>query len=246
MKKVILLISLIIIMFGSYYYYEEKTTEVLLSGKVVGFDIANLDVNSSNKTQNLTQTSSKSVGTITFINEENKKFVALGHSISEDKNKIDLVGSCYQIEFDHIKKGEKDTAGRIIAEIKETEKIGYIDGGNDYGIYGKIEIEEKQCKKIETANRFDISRGTAYLLINLDGKGIRKYEIEITDISYLSKNQNIRIKVKSEELIKLAGGIVQGMSGAPIIQNGKLVGAVNCVNTKNSLDAYAIFIDKLI
>ena len=99
---------------------------------------------------------------------------------------------------------------------------------------------------INTGNRFDIKNGIAYILINLDGQGLKKYEVEITETNYFASTQNIRIKVKSQELINLSGGIVQGMSGAPLVQNEKLIGAINCVNTNNSLDAYAIFIDKLL
>ncbi len=247
MKKFIISILIItIILVGMYNYYEGKTTEVLLSGRVIGFDIKNLDDNINNENKKTTKTSSKSVGTMTFIKKDSGEFAALGHSISKKINEIELEGECYEIEFDHVKRAKQDEAGRIIAEIRDDEKIGELSNGNQYGIYGKIDTVNKDYQTIETANRFDVKLGQAYILIDVDGRGVQKYEVKVKQINYLAQTQNIRIEVKSEELIKLSGGIVQGMSGAPLVQNGKLIGAVNCVNTNNSLDGYAIFIDKLV
>lgn len=247
MKKFIISILMItIILVGMYNYYEGKTTEVLLSGKVIGFDIKNLEDNINNENKKTTKTSSKSVGTMTFIKKESGEFAALGHSISKNVNEVELEGECYKIEFDHVKRAKADEAGRIIAGILDDEKIGELSNGNQYGIYGKIDTVDKEYQSIETANRFDVKLGQAYILIDVDGQGIQKYEVEVKQINYLAQTQNIRIEVKSEELIKLSGGIVQGMSGAPLVQNDKLIGAVNCVNTNDSLDGYAIFIDKLV
>lgn len=245
MKKTILIIGLIIMfILLNYNYYENKTTEVLLSGQVVGFNIKNIEENVEENNKLTVQTSSKSVGTMTFI-KENNEFVALGHTMSGEETELD--GECYEIRFEDVIKSTNNRAGRIIAEIDEKAKIGEVYGDSDYGIYGKVEnILTEEYKKIKTANRYDINKGQAYVFIDLDGSGLKSYEIEITDIDYLSSTQNIRISVKSEELIELTGGIVQGMSGAPIVQNGELIGAINSVNVNNSLDAYAIFIDKLI
>jgi len=80
----------------------------------------------------------------------------------------------------------------------------------------------------------------------IDGENLESYKVEIVGINYLQSNKNIRIKITDEKLIKETGGIVQGMSGTPVMQNGKLIGAINCVNVNNPQDAYAIFIDKII
>ena len=245
MKKTMILISFIVIsIMVNFNYYDNKRVEVLLTGKVVGFNVE--DTNEKDKDGNgfTIKTSSKSVGTMTFI-KDNNEFVALAHSMS-GKN-TELNGECYEIEFEDVIKSTENKAGRIIAEINEKSKIGYVYGDTNYGIYGKVEnISVKDYMKIKTANRYNVTKGQAYLLINLDGRGIKDYEVEITGIDYLSNTQNIRIKVKSKELIEISGGIVQGMSGAPLVQNGELIGAINSVNINNSLDAYAIFIDKLI
>lgn len=246
MKKIIIFLLMMITIFAIMYcYYEKKTTEVYLSGQVIGFDIRNINEELNNENSEMTKTSSKSVGTMTFVKKDSNEFSALGHSISEGTKTINLEGDCYGIEFDYVKRARDNEAGRIIAQINEDEKIGELTSGNQYGIYGRVASDDKDYQLIETGNRFDIKRDKAYILLNVDGRGIQEYEVEIKKINYFSRIQNIRIEVKSEELIGLSGGIVQGMSGAPLVQNGKLIGAVNCVNTNNSLDAYAIFIDKL-
>ena len=247
MKKIVLLISILIILIvGNYYYFDSKTTEVLLVGQVVGFEIENLDTEINETDSKTKPTSSKSVGTVTFYDEDTKEFAALGHSISASKEEMELRGKCYEIYYGYVRRNE-DEEGRIIAEINEEERIGHLERANRYGIFGEYEdIENIEYHRITTANRYDVKLGEASIILNLDGNGLKEYEVEVTDINYIAYNQNIRITVKSEELIKLTGGIAQGMSGAPLVQNGKLIGAINCVNSMNPLDAYAIFIDKLI
>ena len=249
MKKIIIVGSLIVICItGSYYYFESKTTKVLLVGEVVGFEINNLDTDTELVADSgIIPTSSKSVGTITFVDENTKRFAALGHSISNNKEELKLTGNCYRIDFGYVKKSTNNSEGKIIADINEEGKLGYLDSSNRYGLFGRLEnITKSKYKTMSTANRLDVKKGTAYICIDFDGSGLKEYEVEVTEINYFTYNENIRILVKSEELINKAGGIAQGMSGAPLIQNGKLIGAINCVNSENSLDAYAIFIDKLI
>ena len=88
--------------------------------------------------------------------------------------------------------------------------------------------------------------GKASILIALDSGEVRSYDVQITGIDYLSKSRNIKIKVVDNELIRRTGGVVQGMSGAPLVQDGKLIGAINFANTHEPTNAYAIFIDKLL
>jgi len=242
MNKTFVVIVLIIFFVLIYSYYANLTTMVLLSGKVIAFDVENIaeNVDNNGKTVNV---SSQSIGTLTFI-KPNGEFAALGHSISDSSG---VEGQCYGISFNSIKKSTPNNPGRIIASLNKNSKIGYVSEQSYCGVFGTInKIGSCASQEIETANRFSIKKGTAYLLTNLDGSGLKEYEIEITGINYLSFTKNLKITVKSQELINKTGGIVQGMSGTPIVQNGKLVGAINCVNTDNPLIAYGIFVDKLI
>ena len=99
MKKIVAtLVILISICICTYYYYDNKKAEVIISGKVIGFDIQNIEKNKKNN--NIVPTSSKSIGTITFIKENTYEFSALGHSISKSNTNINLSGNCYDINFD--------------------------------------------------------------------------------------------------------------------------------------------------
>jgi stage IV sporulation protein B len=146
-----------------------------------------------------------------------------------------LTGKCYEIYFDYVKKASENEVGRIIADINENKVVGEIEKCSEYGMYGIIN-EISEYPTIQTGNRYDIKKENASIVIDFDGNGLKEYEVEIIEINYLSKTQKINI----------SGGVAQGMSGAPLIQDGKLIGAINYVNNDNALEAYAIFIDKLL
>lgn len=247
-KKLTLIISVIIIGLACYFtYYITKTEKVLVSGKVFGFNIQDTETKQDNKRNSIVPTSLKKVGTMTFKKIKNDDFAALGHSIKEMKNKEKITGDCYEILLDEIEKGTLATPGQIVAELNEDKKIGRVESANDYGLFGEVyNTENENLVEMQTSNRYEVKIGNAEVWIDFDGNGTKKYEIVINDINHISQNRNIKFKVTSDELIEKAGGIVQGMSGAPIIQNGKLVGAVNYVSLDNPQEAYGIFIDKLI
>lgn len=247
MKKVfvisVLLIYFVIVGFSVYY---PKTAKVLLAAELVGFEIDE-KVNENNINGETINTSLKNVGIITYINQETNQFAALGHSLINSKEVVDIEGTCYNVQFDsnyeETKKGKKG----INIYLDEKNPIGHIYYDSYSGIYGKIDnISEKQYKEIETASRYSIKKGKADILIRLDGKNLESFEVEILAINYIDSNKNLRIKITDEKLIQATGGIIQGMSGTPVIQNGKLVGAINCVSIESAQDAFAIFIDKLI
>ena len=143
MKKIFLiLLILTVISLSFYYYYQAKVKEVIILGQVVGFEINNFDVKEEkSNTSNIVLTSLAAVGTITCVDKETNSFVALGHSISNEKNINSLEGECYKINFEYVKKGQMKTEGKIIAQINKDEKIGTLKKGNEYGIYGKYDID---------------------------------------------------------------------------------------------------------
>ena len=249
-KKIVFYLCICIIVFiGNIIYYDNKTEKVFISGKVFGFKIQTLDeeIEKYKDREDIIPTSLKKIGTMTFIKPSNKKFAALGHSIKEMENINNIDGKCYNIVLDEIEKGSINKSGKIIGQLDENKMIGEILETNNYGIFGIIdETEKNKLEEVETASRYEIKRGEAEIAIDIDDKGIEKYKIEIKEIDYLHKNQNMKIKITSKELIGKTGGIVQGMSGTPIMQNGKLIGAINYVDSKDPTSAYAIFIDKLL
>lgn len=244
MKKAIYVLGIIVVLITlSYIYYESKETEVYLTGKVVGFVLESKQ-NSTIYTGKQVYTSSEAIGTMTFI-KENGEFSAVGHTLTGQNRNSE--GECYGVDFLKIQKSRESNVGRIVASIDNESKLGYVSKDSNYGVFGTVEnISIARYKKIRTENRYNIRKDTAYVLIDLDGKGIKQYEIEITGINYLAFAKNINITVTSQELINKTGGIVQGMSGAPIVQNGKLIGAINSADIQNPLCGYGIFIDKLI
>lgn len=247
-KKLIFLISVIIMVLTIHFtYYKTKTETVLVSGKVFGFNIQNYDEYKNEENASLIPTSFKKVGTMTFKKLNSNNFAALGHSIKEIKTSKEITGECFEVYLDEIEKATKSTTGKINAELNEDKKIGILEENNSHGIFGELyDTNNKDLIEMQTASRYEINKGHAEILINFYGKGTQRYDVEIEKINYLHQNQNIKLKITSEDLIKKTGGIVQGMSGTPIIQNNKIVGAINYVSKNNSCECYGIFIDKLL
>ena len=199
--------------------------------------------------------SAAGVGTVTFYEPSTQSFGALGHGIT-DIDTGDLLniasGEFVTAKVLNIKKGEDGNPGKIQGTVEEQETIGEITKNTEFGIYGKIQdlssLNIDTSKEMEVAMREEIETGKAMILCSLDNQTVKEYEIEITKI-YRNNNYNnksMEIKVTDEELIEKTGGIIQGMSGSPIIQNGKFVGAVTHVLVNSSTEGYAIFGDLML
>ncbi len=192
------------------------------------------------------------LGTITYLDGD--RFGALGHSINDtDTGALMEVsgGEIYEADIFGVEKGVSGTPGEIEGMIAyQTEKVvGRIDRNRLYGIFGTV-TEDFQMKLEETeamavADFNEVEPGEAYIQSYVSGKKER-YKIEILNIH---KNENgdqeMEILVTDEDLITLTGGIVQGMSGSPIIQDGKLVGAVTHVFVDNPKKGYGIFVETM-
>ena len=199
--------------------------------------------------------SAAGVGTVTFYEPSTQRFGALGHGIT-DIDTGDLLniasGEFVTAQVLNIKKGENGNPGKIQGTVEEQETIGDITKNTEFGIYGKIQdlssLNIDTSKEMEVAMREEIELGKATILCSLDNQTVKEYEIEITKI-YRDNNYNnksMEIKVTDEELIEKTGGIIQGMSGSPIIQNGKFIGAVTHVLVNSSTEGYAIFGDLML
>lgn len=199
--------------------------------------------------------SAAGVGTVTFYEPSTQSFGALGHGIT-DIDTGDLLniasGEFVTAKVLNIKKGEDGNPGKIQGTVEEQETIGEITKNTEFGIYGKIQdlsnLNIDKSKEMEVAMREEIQTGKATILCSLDNQTVKEYEIEITKI-YKDNNYNnksMEIKVTDEELIEKTGGIIQGMSGSPIIQNGKFIGAVTHVLVNSSTEGYAIFGDLML
>ena len=198
--------------------------------------------------------SAAGVGTITFYNEETQSFAALGHAITDiDTGEIinTSSGEIDNVSIVSIVKGEKDEPGKVQGAINKNSEIGKIYTNSEMGIYGIIKnlknLNIDYSKKMKVASRQEIQLGKAKILCEINNQ-IKEYDIEIQKI-YINNNydnKSMLIKVTDEELLNNTGGIIQGMSGSPIIQNGKFIGCVTHVFVNNPQIGYAVFGDMMI
>ena len=199
--------------------------------------------------------SAAGVGTVSFYEPKSKSFGALGHGITDiDTNELINIasGEFVTTRILNITKGESGTPGKLQGTIDNQKNIGKIFKNTKFGIYGKVDnissLNLDKYKEMEVALRDEIKEGKATILCSLDNQKPQEYEIEIEKI-YKENNYNnksMKIKVTDKRLLEKTGGIIQGMSGSPIIQNGKFIGAVTCVLIKNPEEGYGVFGDIMI
>ena len=195
------------------------------------------------------------VGTVTFYEPSTGKFAALGHGITDiDTEQIVEIanGELVTANIISINKGEKGKPGEIRGTIDNGYEIGDIYRNTNFGVYGTLKntkyLSIDTSKEMEVATREEIQEGEATILCQLDNSGPKEYKIEIEKI-YISNNEDNKsmlIKITDETLIEKTGGIIQGMSGAPIMQNGKFIGAITNVLVNDPTQGYAIFGDMMI
>ena len=199
--------------------------------------------------------SAAGIGTMTFYEPSTNSFAALGHGIS-DVDTGELVniqdGEFITTRILSIIKGEKGNPGKIQGSIDGQTNIGKIYKNTRLGIYGTVNdksaIKLDKSNEMEVATRDEIKLGNATILCSLDNKEVKEYSIEIEKI-FLNNdydNKSMLIKVTDEELLNKTGGIIQGMSGCPIIQNGKFIGAITNVLVNDPRQGYGIFGDMMI
>ena len=190
------------------------------------------------------------IGTATYYEPRSGKIATLGHGIVDrDTDKLITLGSgeITTSTVTKIKKGEKGNPGEIRGILNEEKVIGKINLNTRFGIYGNLNetnsLGINEENSVNVALKEEIKLGKAQILLTLED-GIRKeYEIEIKKIykNNQEDNKSMLIEITDEKLIEKTGGIVQGMSGAPILQNGKFIGAITHVLVNNPLQGYAVF-----
>ncbi len=194
------------------------------------------------------------VGTLTYVDEDDH-FGALGHGINDmdTAQLMDLKGgTLYKTDIIAIKKGRRGVPGELtgIIEYREENKLGEISENTLEGIFGTLKVsipEDELAPAMHIALKQDVQIGPAQILCALDGEQ-KLYDIEIMAVHLDNSNINrgIELKITDQELLDTTGGIVQGMSGSPIIQNGKLIGAVTHVFVQDATKGYGIFIENML
>jgi stage IV sporulation protein B len=194
------------------------------------------------------------IGTLTFITKDGK-FGALGHGITDIDTSLIMEiedGSIYKADIMTIVKGRQGAPGELIGVINQSEKykIGNINKNTNQGIYGSVSANSELSANKEAMPiglKQDIKLGKATILSCVDNV-VKEYDIVIEkiDLNSQSPNKGMVISIVDEELINLTGGIVQGMSGSPIIQDNKIIGAVTHVFIQDSTKGYGTFIENMI
>ena len=199
--------------------------------------------------------SAAGIGTMTYIEPSTNEFAALGHGITDiDTGTILNIsnGQFITTKVLSIIKGINGNPGKIQGSINEQSEIGKINKNSIFGIYGIVnditKVRMILNKSIDVALRNEIKLGEAKILCSLDGELAKEYKIQIDKI-YLNNdydNKSMLIKVIDEELIEKTGGIIQGMSGSPVIQNGKFIGAITNVLINDPTRGYVVFGDLMV
>ena len=189
------------------------------------------------------------IGTLTYIDPGTKKFGSLGHEILEanTNKRIEVkTGLIFDSIVTGITKSTDGTPGEKHAKIDNSKIFGNITKNTQYGLFGDYTATFPDKKMYEVAEKDDIKVGSAKILTVLDGKEIKEYSINITKINEYNKIKNLYFEIDDKELLKETGGVVQGMSGSPIIQNDKIIGAVTHVIVDNVKTGYGIFITTML
>ena len=189
------------------------------------------------------------VGTVTWYDPESGGFGALGHGVNgSDGKPVSMAdGKVYAAKVASVEKGQAGDPGQLAGAVENSEPLGAIRRNTIHGIFGNCKLQT-DCKGICVGAPEEVRVGPAVIRSTVAGDQVREYSVEILKI-YPSDRQNGRnmlLKVTDPALLCTTGGIVQGMSGSPIIQDGKLIGAVTHVLVNDPTTGYGIFIENML
>jgi stage IV sporulation protein B len=189
------------------------------------------------------------VGTVTWYDPETGLFGTLGHGVNNPRG--DLVkmvsGTAYKASVVSVRKGECGEPGQLMGALKEAKPVGILYKNCVQGVFGKTQTGWTG-EKLPVGTVKDVKTGEAKIRSTVQGDTVREYSVEILKVypNAASSGRNILLRVTDERLLNTTGGIVQGMSGSPIIQDGKLVGAVTHVLVNDPTTGYGIFIENML
>lgn len=234
---------------------EEVTLEVKREGESVPVSVTPVkDTKGDYKLGIWVRDDTQGIGTLTYV-DQNGRYGALGHGIS-DIDTAQLLnirnGALYKAQILAINKGSKGNPGELAGFIRYDDRniLGSIEINSKNGIYGQFYKGAEDgitLKKMPVAYKQDVKTGEASVLCNVDGE-VREYQAEIKriDLNHEDTNKSFVIQITDEKLLKKTGGIVQGLSGSPVLQNGKMVGAITHVFVQDSTSGYGIFIENML
>ncbi|KRQ86819.1 SpoIVB peptidase precursor [Caloramator mitchellensis] len=195
--------------------------------------------------------STSGIGTLTYYDPTSNKFGALGHPINDvDTGMLFPIskGTIFNANIISVERGQRGKPGELKGIFVENEKIGEIEKNTICGIYGRLlkaYNNNVYNKAIPIAHQYEVKEGPATILVSIDGNSVKEYEVYIDKVTQQTKpsSKSMIIRITDEELLAKTGGIVQGMSGSPILQNGKLIGAITHVFINRPDMGYGIYIE---
>ena len=193
------------------------------------------------------------IGTMTFYDPDSGVFAALGHGIN-DVDTAQLMplqsGSIMYSEVTDVKKGEKGAPGELHGAFQVNRDLGELYANTASGVFGRLEdgTLTDGLEPVPVAERKEVKTGAATILSNIAGDQVEEYQVEIIRVypANGADTRNLMLKVTDPRLLETTGGIVQGMSGSPILQNGKLVGAVTHVLVNDPTQGYGILAENML
>ena len=189
------------------------------------------------------------IGTVTYYDPDTGDFGALGHGVNDPDGEIlNLIrGNAYAAQVVAVKKGQAGQPGQLRGALCSKEAIGALTKNTHQGLFGKARLPWSG-KALPIGTSADIQKGSATILSTVDGTTVQEYSVEILKIYPQTRtgDKNMLIRITDPKLLETTGGIVQGMSGSPIIQDGKLIGAVTHVLVNDPTRGYGIFIENML
>ena len=189
------------------------------------------------------------IGTVTYYDPDTGAFGTLGHGVNDSDGKLlKLVqGYAYNARVLSVRKGRAGDPGQLMGTVDSDSPIGILSANTDRGVFGTTETGW-QGETVTVADSEEIKTGPAVIRSTVSGNTVQEYSVEILKIYPKSKQngRNLLLRVTDPELLAATGGIVQGMSGSPILQNGKLIGAVTHVLVNDPTTGYGIFIENML
>ncbi len=197
--------------------------------------------------------SMQGIGTVTYFNPSTNHFAALGHGIVDiDTKRLITIrtGEIIKSDIVSVKKGSRGEPGELIGEIDSSKVLGTVQYNSPVGIYGTMDYGALggSMKKMPVGLQADVHEGPAKILSNVERGSTREYDIYIESVNKFSSDDSkgMIIRITDPELLRITSGIVQGMSGSPIIQDDKLIGAVTHVFVQSPTKGYGIFIENML
>ena len=189
------------------------------------------------------------IGTVTYYDPETKTFAALGHGVNDPHGQLASMtqGDVYEASIVSVRKGKAGSPGQLMGSVSTATPCGSLRSNTAQGVFGDIALP-RLPQPLPVGACADVTAGPATILSTVTGDTPKEYSVEIVK-TYAPSRQNGRnmlIRITDPALLEITGGIVQGMSGSPIIQNGKLVGAVTHVLVNDPTTGYGIFIENML